>query len=63
MLFATFRYMMGSVARFLSQLYSDYSLYINFVVLIYGISILWVHNNLRAFSLILDRSEGTTRLI
>ena len=48
MLFATFRYMMGSVARFLSQLYSDYSLYINFVVLIYGISILWVHNNLRA---------------
>lgn len=47
MLFATFRYMMGSVARFLSELYSNYSLYINFVVLIYGISILWVHNNLR----------------
>jgi len=47
MFFATLQYMMGTVVRFLSQLYGEYSKYINFVVLLYGISLLWVHNNLR----------------
>jgi hypothetical protein len=47
MFFATFRLMMGSFVRFLSQFYSKYSLYINFIVMVYGLSILWVHNNLR----------------
>ena len=47
MFIATLRLMMGSIGRFFSQLYAEYSVYINFVVLLYGMSILWVHNNLR----------------
>ena len=47
MFLATLHLMMGSIGRFLSQLYADYSSYINFAVLLYGMSILWVHNNLR----------------
>lgn len=47
MYFATFQYMMGTVVRFLSQLYEEYSTYLNFIVLLYGMSLLWVHNNLR----------------
>jgi len=46
--------MMGSVGRFISQLYSNYSFYINFFVLIYGMSLLWVHSNLR---LVVQRME------
>ena len=40
MLFATFRYMMGSMHWFLSESYSNYSLYINFVVMVYGMQYL-----------------------
>ena len=47
MLFATIQLMMGKVVRFLSQLYGEYSGYINIVVILYGFSLLWVHNNLR----------------
>ncbi len=51
---ATLSLMMGTVGRFFGQLYSTYHLYINFFVLLYGLSILWVHNNLRT---ILQRME------
>jgi len=47
MLYEIFRYSMGTVVQFLSDLYSRYGSYINFVVMIYGISILWSHQNLR----------------
>jgi len=47
MILATLRLMMGSIGRFLSKLYGEYSMYINFFVLLYGMSLLWVHNNLR----------------
>jgi len=47
MLYEIFRYSMGTVVQFLSELYSQYGMYINFFVMIYGISILWAHNNLR----------------
>lgn len=44
---AVFTLMMGTVGRFFGELYFQYHLYINFVVLLYGLSILWAHNNLR----------------
>ena len=47
MFYAQLQYMMGKVVRFLSQLYGEYSTYLNFIVLLYGMSLLWVHNNLR----------------
>ena len=47
MFLATMHLMMGTVGRFFSQLYSDYSTYLNFFVLLYGMSLLWVHHNLR----------------
>ena len=47
MWFATFQLMLGKIGRFLSQFYGEYARYINFVVLLYGISLLWAHNNLR----------------
>jgi hypothetical protein len=51
---AIFDLMLGTVGRFVGQLYATYHIYINFVVMIYGFSILWAHNNLRT---IMQRME------